>query len=192
MADSRRPVWASPTIFVLLVAMPILEVWVLLQVGRAIGGLPTIAILVLEAVLGAWLMRREGARTITALKQTLRAGRMPTSELSDAVLVLVGGLLLMLPGFVTDVGGFVLLLPWTRPLARRLLDRWAAAKLERQGIAMDLLRARTDPRMTIDGEVIPGHVVDAEESTHARNASTGEGSRRDDGPEPPAISGTVL
>jgi UPF0716 protein FxsA len=101
--------------------VPILEVFVLIAVGRAIGGWQTLALLLVESLLGAWLVRREGARAWAALVTALRTGRMPSRELTDAALVLVGGTLLLTPGFVTDVAGFAFVLPFTRPLARGLL-----------------------------------------------------------------------
>src|SRR3954464_5301006 len=105
----------------LLVVVPIVEIAVLIAVGRAIGGWQTVALLLVESALGAWLVRREGSRAWAALVSALRTGRMPSRELTDAALVLVGGTLLLTPGFVTDVVGFAFVLPFTRPLTRRLL-----------------------------------------------------------------------
>lgn len=177
MAAPRRNGWAMPLFMALLVAVPIIEVWILLRVGHAIGGLPTVAILVAEAAVGAWLMKREGSRAWQALRATLGTGRMPATELTDAALVLVGGVLLMLPGFLTDVFGFFFLLPFTRPLARRLVEVFAARQVQRAGVDIDLMRARTRPDMTIDGEVVQGETVMEPPS---------------DGQDPPAITGRVL
>jgi UPF0716 protein FxsA len=114
---------------VLLVVVPIVEIAVLIAVGRAIGGWQTVALLLVESALGAWLVRREGAHAWAALVSALRTGRMPSRELTDAALVLVGGTLLLTPGFVTDVVGFGFVLPFTRPLARRLLVRLVERRL---------------------------------------------------------------
>src|SRR3954464_13185290 len=105
----------------LLVVVPIVEIAVLIAVGRAIGGWQTVALLLVESALGAWLVRREGAHAWAALVSALRTGRMPSRELTDAALVLVGGTLLLTPGFVTDVVGFWFVLSFTRPLAGGLL-----------------------------------------------------------------------
>ncbi|CAA9369891.1 MAG: Cytoplasmic membrane protein FsxA [uncultured Nocardioidaceae bacterium] len=105
----------------LFVAMPIVEIFVIIQVGQEIGALPTVALLVVESLLGAWLVKREGRRAWDALRGAVTAGQLPGRELSDAALVLVGGTLLLTPGFVTDVAGFFFVLPFTRPVARRLL-----------------------------------------------------------------------
>ena len=83
--------------------MPIIEIMVIIAVGQAIGGWPTFLLLVATSLLGAWLITREGGRAWRALDQALRSGRMPARELADGVVVLVGGTLLLVPGFVTDV-----------------------------------------------------------------------------------------
>lgn len=139
---------------VLVVAVPIFEVWLLIQVGQAIGTWPTVLILVVEAVLGGWLMRREGNRAWTALTAAFGTGKVPTGELADAALVLVGGLLLMLPGFATDVVGFLFLLPLTRPLARKLVAFFIARRIGRLGLATAAVRPGAP------GEVIEGETVD--------------------------------
>ncbi|MDX6366646.1 MAG: protein FxsA [Nocardioidaceae bacterium] len=109
------------------VALPIVEIYVIIQVGQAIGAVPTIVLLILESLLGAWLVKREGRRAWRALTQTLSSGQLPGRELADAALVLVGGTLLLTPGFVSDVFGFFFVLPFTRPIARRLL-LWGTAR----------------------------------------------------------------
>ena len=118
----------------LFVVVPIVEIYVIVQVGSAIGALPTILLLLIESLIGGWLVKREGKRAWAALRTTVSTGRMPAKELADAALVLVGGTLLLTPGFVTDVFGFFFVLPFTRPLARRLLTaaiaRRAATRLD--------------------------------------------------------------
>ncbi|KRE63182.1 hypothetical protein ASG78_07635, partial [Nostocoides sp. Soil756] len=116
-------------VFVALLVVPLLEVLVIIAVGRAIGGWPTFLLLLLESLLGAWIVRREGARTWSALRDALRSGRMPSRQLADAALVLVGGTLLLAPGFVTDAVGLFLILPATRPLTRRWLEALVARRL---------------------------------------------------------------
>jgi len=165
----------------LAVVTPVLEVALLVQVGRAIGFWPTLLLLVLEALFGVWLMRREGSRAWRALRETAVSGRLPGDELTDAALVLAGGILFVLPGFLTDAVGFVFLLPFTRPLARSAVGAVAAQRARRLGVELDLAQARTQPDMTIDGEVV-----------EAPTAGATRAPRRDGGGEPPAISGTVL
>ena len=181
----RGPGWLLPVFLVLLVTVPIVEVWLLIQVGQRIGVLPTLAILIAEALLGAWLMRREGSRAWAALNDALNSGRMPAGELADAALVLVGGVLLMLPGFVTDIIGFIFLLPFTRPLARRLLAFVAARRLSRLGVVRSAngVYVRRDETV-IEGETVPdpppssGPIVIAGEIEEGPPGEHGPGPRR--------------
>jgi len=116
-------------VFFLLLVVPILEIATIIAVGKVIGGWQTLALLLLESALGAWLVRREGARAWAALTTALNTGRMPSRELADAALVLVGGTLLLAPGFLTDVVGFFFILPLTRPIARSVLETVVARRL---------------------------------------------------------------
>lgn len=118
-------------LMVALLVVPLLEVLVILQAGRVIGGWPTLGLLLLESAIGAWIVRREGARTWAALRTALTTGRMPAAQLVDAALVLVGGVLLLTPGFLTDIAGFFFVLPVTRPITRR----WLQVVVERQLLA---------------------------------------------------------
>ncbi|MBA3308841.1 MAG: FxsA family protein [Nocardioidaceae bacterium] len=115
----------------LFVVLPIVEIYVIIQVGQEIGALPTVILLVVESILGGWLVKREGRRAWVALNEALATGQMPGRQLADAALVLVGGTLLLTPGFVTDVFGFFLVLPFTRPFARRVLAALAARRARR-------------------------------------------------------------
>jgi UPF0716 protein FxsA len=149
-----RSGWPLGLFVVLLVAVPILEVYVLVQVGQLIGVWWTVLILVAEAVLGGWLLRREGARAWRALDGAFRGGRIPTGELADAALVLVGGVLLMLPGFVTDVLGLFFLIPFTRPFARSVLGFFVARRLNRAGLVPGALSPYARGTV-VEGEVVP-------------------------------------
>ncbi|MDA8438192.1 MAG: FxsA family protein [Propionibacterium sp.] len=157
----RRSPWVIPTLLVLLVGLPILEVWLLIRVGHAIGGLNTVAILIVEALFGGWLMRREGSRAWRSLLEAVRRGSLPVDEATDAVLVLIGGVLLVLPGFVTDVVGLVFLLPFTRPVARRLVTVLVARRARGLTGTFNVTRSRINvDGETIEGEVVEGHVDD--------------------------------
>lgn len=149
----RRSPWPLLVLVVLLIAVPIFEVWLLITVGHVIGAWPTIGILVLEALLGGWLMKREGARAWKALNQAFGNGRMPTGELADAALILVGGVLLLLPGFLTDIFGFFFLLPFTRPWARKTVAFFVARRIHKMGINVPVIRAKVDGENLVEGEV---------------------------------------
>jgi len=107
----------------LFVVVPIIELFVIIQVGEVIGVLPTIALLVADSILGAMLMRSQGRIAWGRFNAALAEGRIPHREVLDGALVIFGGALLLTPGFVTDVLGIILLLPPTRVLIRALVAR---------------------------------------------------------------------
>jgi UPF0716 protein FxsA len=121
----RIPWWVLALLFVVV---PVLEIYVLIQVGQVIGAWWTILLLVADGFLGSWLMKREGTRAWGALREALESRRMPARELADGALILVGGTLLLTPGFLSDFVGFFFVLPFTRPVARRALTRFLTRK----------------------------------------------------------------
>jgi UPF0716 protein FxsA len=127
-AGRRRP-RVLRWVFLALLIVPVVEIAAIIAVGRVIGGWQTLVLLVLESLLGAWIVKREGGRTWAALQEALRSGRMPSRQLSDAALVLIGGTLLLTPGFVTDIVGFFFILPLTRPITRLWLETVVARRL---------------------------------------------------------------
>lgn len=115
-----------PLILLLFIIVPIVEIAVLLKVGAAIGWLQTLLIVILTAVIGTWMLRQQGLATALAVRQRMQSGQMPANEILEGVLLLVGGALLLTPGFVTDIFGFCCLLPPTRRfLVRSLVKRVA-------------------------------------------------------------------
>jgi UPF0716 protein FxsA len=115
-------------VFALFVGLPILEIYVIIQVGEAIGVLPTLALLIGDSLLGTWLMRSQGRLVWRRFTAALEAGRPPAREVLDGALVIVGGALQIAPGFVTDVFGLTLVAPPTRALVRRALVRRLARR----------------------------------------------------------------
>jgi UPF0716 protein FxsA len=105
------------------IVVPLVEIYVIVQVGQAIGALNTIGLLLLFSIVGAWLARHEGFVVIQRVRQRLDRGEVPGRELVDGLLVLSGGVLLVVPGFVTDAFGLLLLFPPTRVVARHFLQR---------------------------------------------------------------------
>ena len=119
-----------PILLVLLfIVVPIAELYVLWQIGGAIGILPTIALLIADSILGAALMRSQGRAAWLRLQTALGEGRVPGREVIDGALVIFGGALLLTPGFLTDVLGLALLLPPARAVIRKLLLRRFAGRL---------------------------------------------------------------
>ena len=105
----------------LFLVVPVAELYVIIQVGSAIGVLDTIGLLILISVVGAWLVRREGLGVLSRVQTQLAAGQLPTKELVDGLLILVAGALMLTPGFLTDAVGVLLLLPPTRAVVRTVL-----------------------------------------------------------------------
>lgn len=118
-----------PLLVVLFIAVPIVELFVIIQVGEAIGVLPTLAILILDSILGSMLMRSQSRAAWRRFNEAIAAGRPPAREVLDGVLVIFGGALLLTPGFVTDIFGLAFLLPPTRAVVRGLLVRRLGARL---------------------------------------------------------------
>lgn len=110
-----------PVLLVLLVVVPLVELFVIIQVGQAIGPGWTVAALVAVSVAGAVLVKREGLRAWSRLREALGAGRLPAEEVTDGALLLLAGALLLAPGFVTDGVGLLLLLPPVRGALNRML-----------------------------------------------------------------------
>ncbi|QYG94741.1 FxsA family protein [Iamia sp. SCSIO 61187] len=118
----------------LLVIGPIVELWFILQVADVIGGWQTIGLLLVEGILGSWLIKRQGRSVIRRIDERLRASDLPTTELADGLLILIAGVLMLTPGFLTDIVGFALLFPPTRAIARVALLRRFTARMG-QGFA---------------------------------------------------------
>ena len=109
----------------LFMLIPIVEMWILIEVGGWIGALPTIGLVVLTATIGLSLLKQQGLSTLMRARRKMDEGAIPASELVSGVMIAVGGALLLIPGFVTDALGFALLIPQTRQwLLFKLIDRY--------------------------------------------------------------------
>jgi UPF0716 protein FxsA len=113
----------------LFILVPILELYVIIQVGQEIGALWTIAILIADSILGSLLLRAQGRSVWERFNTALSAGRPPAREVLDGVLIIFGGALLLTPGFTTDIVGLLLLIPPTRAVIRGVLVRRLAKRL---------------------------------------------------------------
>ncbi|MGK0441991.1 MAG: UPF0716 protein FxsA [Pseudohongiellaceae bacterium] len=113
-------------LFFLFVVMPIAEIMLLIEVGDHVGGLNTIALVIVTAIIGAALLRQQGLDTLFKANQKMAQGQMPIKEMLSGIILAVGGALLLTPGFITDAVGFICLLPLTRS--------WLAARLLRKGV----------------------------------------------------------
>ena len=113
----------------LFILVPIAELYVIIQVGGAIGVGPTIALLILDGLLGAFLLRQQGRAAWVRFNRALAENRLPHKEVLDGVLIIFGGALLLTPGFLTDIVGLILLIPPTRAIVRALMARIVRGRL---------------------------------------------------------------
>ena len=118
----------------LFVVTPLVELAILIYLGTLIGTLNTILIVVITGLLGAFLARRQGLATLSRIRSGIEQGVLPTSDLFQAVLILIGGLLLLTPGIITDLAGFAMLIPRTRSIVTRWLRNLIQRKIERREI----------------------------------------------------------
>lgn len=127
------------TLALVLLAVPLLELWLIFQVANRVGWLETVGLLILVAFTGTWLLLREGRLTYMNLRAAMARGQMPTNELIDGAILIVGGALLLTPGFFTDIVGLVLLVPISRRPAKRLFRRlfswWFVGRTGRARVA---------------------------------------------------------
>lgn len=167
-----------PLFFSLFVLVPLVELWLLVQVGGVIGAPTTIAIVVGTAFLGVWLARREGLKALREFTTLSQRGEMPTRPMFDAFAVFVGGALLIVPGLMTDIIGLALLLSPCRNLLRRGLSSLMRRRLAQRGVGVETFTFgeqggdASSPGVPFEGDAYaggfkegrphrPGRVVDA-------------------------------
>ena len=119
-----------PVLVALFIGVPFAEIYVLLQVGHAVGVVNTLALLILISVVGAWLAKREGLGVLRRMQRSIDSGRVPGTELVDGFLILLAGALMLTPGFLTDILAVLLLLPPVRAVVRRELRRRVARRIQ--------------------------------------------------------------
>ena len=110
-------------LFLAFTIIPIIEIYLLIEIGSMFGALTAVALVILTGFLGAFLARMQGLQTLYRIQESLREGRMPSGELLDALLIGIAGLVLLTPGFLTDSAGFLLLIPATRNAIKNWLRR---------------------------------------------------------------------
>ena len=147
-------------LFLLFTVLPLLELFVLIQIGERIGGIPTIGMLLFSGVLGAALARAEGLRVLRAFQGSVSTGQVPADSVINGALVLLGCALLISPGVLSDVLGIVLLLPPSRRVALRIASARVRRALERA--ALRVVSAPGMPRAPFGGAQPPihGQVID--------------------------------
>lgn len=158
MTGSRRRRFPWWLLLVAFVVVPLVEIYVIIQIGQVIGAWWTILLLIADSVFGTWLVKREGVRVWRALRVALEQGRMPARELADGMLILVGGTLMLTPGFVSDAFGILCILPMTRPIGRRVLAGVISRRLVTVGFPPG--PGPGNPANGPENGVVQGEVVD--------------------------------
>lgn len=112
------------------VIVPVTELYILIEVGKKIGSLTTIGIIILTGIIGAYLVKGQGFMILRKIQNDLNAGIMPGDSLIQGVIILAGGIFLLTPGFVTDIIGFIFLIPASRRVVKKYLLKWLKGKIK--------------------------------------------------------------
>ena len=127
-------------LFLAFTIIPVLEIYLLIKLGSFLGALNTVIIVILTGIIGAYLAKLEGLHTMTKVREALNRGEMPAEEMLDALLILVAGIVLLTPGFLTDIAGLLILIPQTRLLFKRWLRKKFDELTQNQKININYLR----------------------------------------------------
>ena len=148
-------------LLLLFLALPIAEIYVIIQVGEAIGIIPTLLLLILDGFAGAALARSQGRNAWERFNRALSEGRVPARETIDGAMIMLGGALLLAPGFITDFFGFFLLIPPTRALLRGVV-----ARLAKRRMSFGWTIATPPPRPDANGRARTSRSYDFEGTAH--------------------------
>lgn len=117
-------------LLILFVIVPVTELYILIEVGKRIGGLTTISIIILTGIIGAYLVKGQGFMILKKIQSDLNEGIIPGDSLIQGAIILVGGIFLLTPGFVTDIIGFIFLIPVSRRVVEKYLLKWLKGKIK--------------------------------------------------------------
>ncbi len=117
-------------LLILFVIVPVTELYILIEVGKKIGSLTTIGIIILTGIIGAYLVKSQGFMILKKIQNDLNEGIMPGDSLIQGAIILAGGILLLTPGFVTDIIGFIFLIPVSRNIVKKYLLKWLKGKIK--------------------------------------------------------------
>jgi UPF0716 protein FxsA len=143
-------------LFLLFAILPIIEIAILINVGEQIGGWYTVAIVILTAFAGAHLVRQQGLSTLMQAQQKMQAGTMPGQEMAEGLLLVIAGVLLVTPGFITDGIGFLLSLPMTRPLIAKGLLKHLSVRVVNQSFDGDFAQYQQPHSTAQSDDIIEG------------------------------------
>lgn len=155
-------------LFLLFTVVPLVELYLLIAIGRVLGPVPTIGLVLVTGAVGAWFARLEGARVIRRWQEALARQELPKDGLVDGLLIFVGGLMLITPGILTDITGLAMVLPPTRRIIAGFVRRWFQAQVAQGRVQVyrtGMPRAPGPPGDVID---VQGEVIDVVEVTETR------------------------
>lgn len=121
-------------LLILFIIVPVTEIYILIEVGKRIGSLTTIGIIIFTGILGAYLVKNQGFMILKKIQNDLNEGIMPGDSLIQGAIILAGGILLLTPGFVTDIVGFTFLIPISRNVVKKYLLKWLKGKVKEDNI----------------------------------------------------------
>lgn len=144
-------------LFILFTIIPVLELWLLIRIGGVIGFFPTVMIVIITGITGAWLAKMEGISVLAKIQHSISQGKIPKTELVNGLLVFVGGATLLTPGFITDITGLLMIFPPTRVIFATFLISYFERKIK-DGSVHFYHSGQTETRTRIDDE----SVIDAD------------------------------
>jgi UPF0716 protein FxsA len=121
-------------VLIIFIITPMIELFLLIEIGKAIGTLEVIGLTIATGIAGAALAKSQGLSILRKIQKEMAEGRIPAANLIDGLMILIGGILLLTPGVLTDAIGFLCLIPWTRVLMKRLLTRWMISKIQKDQV----------------------------------------------------------
>lgn len=143
-----------PILALIFIVVPIVELSVLIELGRLIHFWPTLALIFTTGIVGAWLARLQGRRVLVAIRQRLSRGELPGDDLVDGLLILIAGVVLVTPGLLTDLTGLLLLVPPVRAVARKRLKAWFKRKLTSGRVVVSSFGSPFGQGMAGQGDII--------------------------------------
>jgi len=172
-----------PVFLIAFIVVPIVEMVILIEVGGMIGALPTVGLVLLTAVIGAGMLRQQGAATLLRANERMASGELPAQEMAEGILLAVGGALLLTPGFVTDAVGFTCLIPFTR--------RWLTGYVVNRMVVSGSMSMGGDMGGEWSGEQGPrrdryGHIII--EGEYQRDQTAGDNRHQDDSRDPDRLN----
>lgn len=124
-------------LFLVMIVVPVIELYILIEIGQYIGVIATFGIIILTGFIGAYLVKNQGFKIFGKIQDDLLQNILPGDNLLQGAIVLAGGVLLITPGFLTDIAGFIFLIPATRQIVKKYLLQWLKDKIKSKHIYFD-------------------------------------------------------